>query len=51
MSEEGRALGRLRRTASRVATSARRFDGGDPLSTAGRDQPQIVGTAYAVSSA
>ncbi len=68
MSEEGRAPGRLRRTASRVATSARRFDGhpkavtaaklarellpgdsrfGDPLSTAGRDQPHIVGRRLA----
>jgi len=68
VSAEGRTPGRLRRAASTVATSARRFDGhpkvltaaklareflpgdsrfGDPLSTAGREQPHIVGRRLA----
>lgn len=68
MSEAGRAPGRLRRTASRVAASARDLDHhpkvltaaklarellpgdsrfGDPLSTAGQEQPHIVGRRLA----
>jgi adenylate cyclase len=68
VSEKGRQPGRLRRAASTVAISARRFDGhpkvltaaklareflpgdsrfGDPLSTAGREQPHIVGRRLA----
>ena len=68
MSGEGRAPGRVRRTASRVAASARNLERspkvltaaklarellpgdsrfGDPLSTAGREQPHIVGRRLA----